>query len=152
QAQKRMRRHSREKRLRPRVAKTKIGNRVCRRQSSQPKSRQQKRMSRKNVNRSQHFRRENLPVSRKRFHQPPPTPRIATECLSHLPEIPIEKYHCPIIQRMRQRGRRVNPLEAAIGEGKCAEKWRACRERMHSGPEVVAKTRQRQFECPRRPA
>ncbi len=90
-----------------------------------------------------------LPVSCERFHQPAPRFRIATKRLLHIREIAFEQHRGAVIQRMRQHGRRMNPFESVRSERQRIEKRRSHGKRMNRGAEVVAKTRNREFQRPR---
>src|SRR6266478_5058332 len=150
-AQEGMRRQPREERLGALAAK-KMRQNFRGRKSREPKTCQQKWMAREYMQRLQNFPGEISPALGERLRQAAPALAVLAERRFGIAEIALEHHRGAVIQRMRERRRRMNPLEAVALQRKRRKKWRARSQRVHRGPKIVQKARLRKLQRARRTA
>jgi hypothetical protein len=136
-----------EERFRSRVAEAEIGNGVRGGQRGEAETSEQEWMARKNVDWSEDFGGESRPVASEWFHEAAPGVGVAAERVCGVSEVAIEKDGGAVVERVRECGGGVNPLEAVIGERERGEKWRSGSERVNCGAEVVTEAGECEFEC-----
>jgi hypothetical protein len=95
--------------------------------------------------RSQHRLFQRVPGAQDRFHEPPVRARILPQLCSRLLDRAVEHDGTPVVERVRDGGRRVDELETVLGEGHGAEEGRAGNEGIDGRADVVDETRQRQL-------
>src|SRR6266852_5017269 len=144
-AQEGMRREPRKERLGALAAK-KMRQHFRGRESREPKTCQQKRMAREHMQRPQNFPGEIGPALGKRLHQAAPALAVLAEGKFCIAEIALEHYRGAVVERMRERRRRMNPLEAVALQRKRRKKWRASSQGMHCGAKIVQGTRLRKLQ------
>ena len=106
-----------EERLGSRIAKPVFGERRCGRETNQSEARQQQGMPRKQVNRTQDFRRQYLPMFREVTHEPAPLLTVFAEYSFGVAEVALQGHGRSVVERMRQGRRRVDPLQSVFVQG-----------------------------------
>ena len=89
---------------------------------------------------------------RKRFHQPPPGLAITSESGNGHGQVGIQQYRRAVIERMRERSRRMNPLQPILWQRKRRKKWRSRRKGMNCRSEIVHESWNGQLKRSRRAA
>ena len=113
--------------------------------SVQPETRHQQGMTGDGGKRAKDFRGEVAPMLDERLHKFEPGSAVRTERLSGCIEIAIEQDCGAVIERLRERGGRLNPREAMVVQRQRREERRAHGEGMHGRSEVVDEAGERQF-------
>src|ERR1700685_786599 len=98
-------------------------------------------MSLDNRNGAQNLRSKFSPVLGKRTHELVSSRTFDAEIISHFIRVTFQHRGGAVIEWMRQRSRRVNPLQAVFGQRQRREKWRSGAERIDCGTEIVMKSR-----------
>src|SRR5260370_35967944 len=110
---------------------------VCRRKRGEAKAREQKRMTREQVQRLKDFRAEGELMRDERLQQAVPALAVATQHRFGVAESAFESDGSAIVEGMRERRRRVNPLQAVFLQRERRKKWRAGGERMDRGAKIM---------------
>ena len=92
--------------------------------------------------------RDLLPASGERAHQPPVPAGVGAERGRRLVDRADEQRRGPVVERMRERGRRLDPLDAVLLERHRAQERRGDRERVDRRAHVVDEPGQRQLGRP----
>ena len=95
--------------------------------------------------RPQHHRRQLVPVGRRRPKESSPTLAVQAYRRGRLLQRTIEADRRAIIQRVRRRNVRLNPLDAETLQRHSAQEGRARRKGMDRGADVVSEAGQRKF-------
>ena len=88
--------------------------------------------------------RQIVPGRDPRLEQPPVGLAVGPEPGRRGLDRALERDRRPVVQRMRERRRRLDPFEAVVGERQAAEEARARAEGMDRGADVVVEPRQRE--------
>ena len=87
-------------------------------------------------------RRQLVPRLDERLHEPPVRRAVAAETVGGLGEPTLEHDRRPVVERVRRRCARVDPVDAEV---EAPEERRPHRERLHRGADVVQEPGQRQL-------
>src|ERR1700685_688048 len=98
-------------------------------------------MSLDNRNGAQNLRSKFSPVRGERTLELVTSRPFDSERISRLIQVTFQHHGRAVIEWMRQRSRRVNPLQAVFGQRQRREKWRSGAERIDCGTEIVMKSR-----------
>src|SRR5206468_1399699 len=124
------------------MAKQAFGQESCWTDRGDAKACERHRMSRQMQHRLQKFVSQFFPIASQRLHEPAIPLGIAGKSVGCKIDISMQACCGAIIQWMRQRDVRLNPLQSESFQRKCFEKRRASRERMDRRTNVVQKSRQ----------
>src|SRR5690348_17073519 len=103
-------------------------------------------MVRKQGNRTKQLRRQFRPVLYKRCEQFPPGWAVFAQRPNCVIQGSLQNDCCSIVERMRERGIGLNPLQSVFVEWERGEKWRCDRHRVDCRTKIVQKTRQREWQ------
>src|SRR5216684_2079901 len=117
-----------------------------RRERGEAKAREQEWTTREQVQRLKDFGRKRGPMSDEWLQQAAPALAVATQHRFGVAEIAFESDGSAIVEGMRERRRRVNPLQAVFLQRERRKKWRAGGERMDRGAKIMEETRECELE------
>src|SRR6266851_3108368 len=117
-----------------------------RRERGEAKAREQEWTTREQVQRLKDFGRKRGPMSDEWLQQAAPALAVATQHRFGVAEIAFESDGSAIVEGMRERRGRVNPLQAVFLQRERRKKWRAGAERMDRGAKIMEETRECELE------
>src|SRR5580693_1068649 len=100
-------------------------------------------------NRLKDFFRELHPMICERFKEAAPAFAIGTQSVLRILQIALQHDGGAIVQRMRERSRRVNPFQAILLKWERRKKWRANAHRVNRRAKVMLKPGKRERKCAR---
>jgi hypothetical protein len=109
-------------------------------------------VSREADERRKHRGRQELPRARRAPDEPTVGGSVIAQPGRGPPDRPVERGCRPVVERMRELDRRVDPLEPVLGEGQGPEEGRCDAGRVKGRADVVDEARQRQLGRARSPA
>src|ERR1700681_124712 len=131
-----MRREPGEKRFGSFFAET-MRDPICRGKRGEAESRKQKWITRKQVERLEDLGRKLAPIRCEGLQQASPALAVAAENHFGVAEIALEYDGGAIAKGMRERRRRVNPLQAVFVQRERRKKWRAGCEGIDRGTKIM---------------
>src|SRR5713226_6964120 len=102
-------------------------------------------MFRNRANRAKHFGSEFTPALDKRLHELAPRIAVYTERSLGIAQVALQHDCGSVVERMGERGWRMNPLQSMIFERQRREERRPGTHGMHRGSKVVQESRYGQF-------